>query len=331
MRRILAAMLGLTSIAGVATSATAHPSETTVHVGEAWASAPLGAAKNGAAFMTLYNIGDEDAELTGAASAAAKRVELHRSSMKDGVMRMAPVKALRIPAHGHAALRPGGYHVMLIGAGGLEVGDTLELTLQFAQSPDQSVAVPVVQTGTTPTAVRQQILVPMHQITADGQQARIGTLALRKHPEGLLAVPLLQGLQPGPHAMHLHTQGDCGAAERDGNMRPGAAAGGHFDPNGTGRYDGPYRNGARGDMPNLYVEDNGTSTIPVLAPRLDLEDVRGRSIMIHAEPDRYGPRLPGASVLSGGASMQSNHGHGDTQDHGHHGGMRMYCGVVPDA
>ncbi|WP_051432259.1 copper chaperone PCu(A)C [Rhodovibrio salinarum] len=330
MRRILAAALGLTSIVGVAASATAHPSEPTVHIGDAWATAPIGAAKNGGAFMTLYNIGEGDAELTGAASASAKRVELHRSSMEDGVMRMAPVDRLRIPAHGHTALRPGGYHVMLIGAGGLEVGDTLELTLQFAQLPDQTLTVPVVQTGTTPKAVRQQVLVPMHQITADGQQARIGTLALRAHPGGLLAVPLLQGLQPGPHAMHLHTQGDCGSTERDGELRPGAAAGGHFDPDETGRYDGPYRNGARGDMPNLYVEDNGTSTIPVLAPRLNLEDVRGRSIMIHAEPDRYGPRLPGASVLNGGG-RPSDHGHGDTQDHEHHGGLRMYCGIVPDA
>jgi hypothetical protein len=51
--------------------------------------------------------------------------------------------------------------------------------------------------------------------------------------------------------------------------------------------------------------------------------------MIHAGADRYGPRLPGAAALSGSGS--SEHGHGSGEDHTHHGGMRMYCGVIPDA
>jgi Cu-Zn family superoxide dismutase len=329
MRRRLLALLALASALALSVPAAADGPKASVHIGDAWATAPLGAAKNGAAFMTLHNIGADDAALIGAASDAAERVELHRSSMQDGVMRMTPVDRIDIPARGHTALRPGGYHVMLIGARDIGVGDTVDLGLQFDRAPDQTVSLPVVQAGTTPEDVRRQVLVDMHRITGNGQQERIGTLALRAHPAGLLAVPLLQGLPPGPHAMHVHTNGDCGPGARDGQRRAGAAAGGHYDPAGTGRYAGPYRNGALGDMPNLYVEDDGTSTIPVLAPRLSLEDVRGRSIMIHAGADRYGPRLPGAAALSGSGS--SEHGHGSGEDHTHHGGMRMYCGVIPDA
>jgi Cu-Zn family superoxide dismutase len=249
--------------------------------------------------------------------------------MQDGVMRMTPVDRIAVPARGHSALRPGGYHVMLIGAGDIGVGDRIDLRLRFDRAPDRTVSLPVVQAGTTPEDVRRQVLVEMHRITRDGQQERIGTLALRGHPAGLLALPLLQGLKPGPHAMHVHTNGACGPGERDGKTGAGTAAGGHYDPADTDRYAGPYRDGALGDMPNLYVEADGTSTIPVLAPRLSLEDVRGRSIMIHAGADRYGPRLPGASALSGSGS--SAHGHGGGEDHAHHGGMRMYCGVIPDA
>jgi Cu-Zn family superoxide dismutase len=299
-----------------------------VHVGDLWATAPIGASKNGAVFMTLHNLADRPVRLTGAASPAARKVELHRSEKADGVMRMRPVDAVEVPARGHAALRPGGYHVMLIGAAGIEVGDTVEITLSFDDAPARTVAAPVERAGTTPERVRRQVLVPIHRITAEGRAARAGTLALRRHADGLLAIPLLQGLQPGPHAMHVHTHGACGPGRDGADAKPGAAAGGHYDPDGSGRYAGPYRPGARGDMPNLTAEANGTATIPVLAPRLSLSDVRGRSVMIHASPDRYGPRLPGAAALTG----RGDHAHGGTGgDHGHHGGMRMYCGVVPGA
>ena len=128
--------------------------------------------------------------------------------------------------------------------------------------------------------------------------------------------------------MHVHTNASCAPAKAGDGMQPGGEAGGHFDPQDTGRYAGPYANGARGDLPNLLVEANGTATIPVLAPRLELSVVRGRSVMIHAGADRYGPRLPGADALAmeGGAG---DHGHGDAGGHGKQGGMRMYCGVIP--
>jgi Cu-Zn family superoxide dismutase len=124
--------------------------------------------------------------------------------------------------------------------------------------------------------------------------------------------------------MHVHTEGSCDPAVRDGETRPGAAAGGHYDPAGTGRDRGPYAEGARGDLPNLIVEADGTATIPVLAPRPRLEELRGRSVMIHQGADRYGPRLPGAAALTGG------HGDGGGHDDMAHGGPRMYCGVIPE-
>lgn len=306
-----------------AAPAMAHET-TTIHIGDGWARAPLGAAKTGAAFLTLYNIGDRDDRLVAVSSPAAKTVELHRTEMVDGVMKMRPVEAIDVPAAGHAALRPGGLHIMLMGAADLQPDDTVSLTLEFAEAGEQTVELPVLKAGTTPDAVRQQALVQIHRITTDGAAEAVGTLALRQHENGLLAVPMLQGLEPGPHAMHVHETGDCGPAEKDGTRVPGAAAGGHYDPAGAGSYDGPYADGARGDMPNLFVEHGGTATIPVLAPRLSLDEVRGRSVMIHQGADRYGPHLPGAATLTGGHG-----GHGDEMEH-NHGGMRMFCGVIPE-
>ena len=41
-------------------------------------------------------------------------VEIHETSMDEGVMRMRKVSHIDIPANGSAKLKPGSYHIMLI-------------------------------------------------------------------------------------------------------------------------------------------------------------------------------------------------------------------------
>ena len=65
------------------------------------------------------------------------------------------------------------------------------------------------------------------------------------------------------------------------------AAGGHYDPTKTDRHAGPYGNGHLGDLPVLYVDKEGQASLPVLAPRLKVADLNGRSLMIHAGGDNY--------------------------------------------
>jgi len=155
--------------------------------------------------------------------------------------------------------------------------------------------------------------VTIHRISADGVGEGVGTLTLRDHAHGMLVIPDLRGLgEPRPHAMHVHENGTCQPAKRGGETVAGAAAGGHYDPAGTGAYTGPYKPGALGDLPNLYVHGHGRAAIPVLAPRVEVADVQGKSVMIHAGPDRYGPRT----------AERTGHAH-------KHGGGRMYCGVIP--
>jgi Cu-Zn family superoxide dismutase len=95
--------------------------------------------------------------------------------------------------------------------------------------------------------------------------------------------------------------------EKDGKRVPGLAAGGHYDPAGTGRHEGPYGDGHLGDLPPLYVDDGGWGSMPVLAPRVKVSDIRNRSLMIHAGGDNYSDH---PAKLGGG-------------------GARMACGVVP--
>jgi superoxide dismutase, Cu-Zn family len=145
----------------------------------------------------------------------------------------------------------------------------------------------------------EEIVVDMHYVTAEGIGQKIGTITVSDNPHGTLFTPRLSGLSPGLRGFHVHEFGDCGLAEKDGKLVPGQAAGGHFDPAGTGRHEGPYGEGHLGDLPALYVNQEGQAEHPVLAPRIKVADIKGRALMIHAGGDNYSDQ---PKELGGGGS-----------------------------
>ena len=83
-----------------------------------------------AGYLTLHNRGETPREIVRVTSPAFARVEMHLSRIEDGMARMIPQDALRIPAGGELELAPGGYHLMLFEpAAPLQVDDSVELTL----------------------------------------------------------------------------------------------------------------------------------------------------------------------------------------------------------
>ena len=125
--------------------------------------------------------------------------------------------------------------------------------------------------------------------------------------EGVIIRPDLSGLPPGIHGFHVHAKPDCGTGIKDGEETAGVAAGGHFDPRRTGSHEGPYGRGHLGDLPVLHVAEDGTATTPVLAPRLNLADLRGRAVIVHQGGDNYSDE---PQPLGGG-------------------GSRIACGIIP--
>lgn len=91
---------------------------------------------NSAAYMRIQNTGDEPDRLLSVASDVAATVELHMVEQDGDVMKMRPVEGgIEVPAGGEVELKPGGYHVMLIGVTReLAPGDTIDLTLQFERA-----------------------------------------------------------------------------------------------------------------------------------------------------------------------------------------------------
>jgi len=72
--------------------------------------------------------------------------------------------------------------------------------------------------------------VTLHETTAQGIGAAIGTVTLSETPYGVQFTPALSGLKPGIHGFHVHAKGSCEPGESDGKTVAAGAAGGHLDP-----------------------------------------------------------------------------------------------------
>ena len=86
-----------------------------------------------AGFGRLHNIGEEAIELVSFSSPQFGDVSLHRTEHIDGVSRMRAVPSLVIAAGESVALKPGGYHLMLMmPAGPMPEGQTVTLEMKAA-------------------------------------------------------------------------------------------------------------------------------------------------------------------------------------------------------
>jgi len=75
------------------------------------------AGDTAALFGTLFNPGPAPVRILGLRSSVAVKVELHRTRLDPdtGVARMEPVEAYSLAPGARLELRPGGYHIMLMG------------------------------------------------------------------------------------------------------------------------------------------------------------------------------------------------------------------------
>ena len=112
-----------------------------------WARASAGAAKAGAAYVTITAQGQPD-KLTGASTPVAATTELHELMEHMGMMKMRPLVGLPLAPGKPVKLTPGGHHLMLMGLKSpLKAGETFPLTLQFERAPPLTVTVTVEPVG----------------------------------------------------------------------------------------------------------------------------------------------------------------------------------------
>lgn len=144
--------------------------------------------------------------------------------------------------------------------------------------------------------------------TSAGQGQKIGRISFTDSQSGLVINVDLKNLPSGEHGFHIHENPDCGAmADANGKLQPALKAGGHYDPDKTGHHMGPNNpNGHRGDLPALVVAPDGTVKTSFIVQNLEVQEIKNRSIMIHAGGDNYSDE---PAALGGG-------------------GARIACGVI---
>jgi copper(I)-binding protein len=131
--------------AGLATIAPAQPPP--VEVQNAWARATAAGATAGGVFLTMMDKGAPD-RLVSASTPVAAMAEVHETVNDNGVMRMRPVPALPVPANQPVELKPGGYHIMLMGLKQqLKDGETFPVTLTFEKAGSVTATVHVEKAG----------------------------------------------------------------------------------------------------------------------------------------------------------------------------------------
>lgn len=129
-----------------------------------WARASAPTARNGAAYLKIETSPGAKDRLVGARSLVAEAVEVHETTVTDGIARMRRVSEIGIFPDQPVDLAPGGMHMMLIGLKSpLKEGDLFPLILTFEKAGDISVDVIVESPGAMGPHGMAGTTMPEHQ------------------------------------------------------------------------------------------------------------------------------------------------------------------------
>ena len=125
-----------------------------MEVTDVWGRSSPMAATNGAFYMQITNSTGQDDSLVGATTDACGTVELHEMYMKENDvmgMREVPGGSIPLPDGEMVELKVGGLHVMCIGkTREFNTGDTIPVTLEFAQAGTMDVTAEIRDTADMP-------------------------------------------------------------------------------------------------------------------------------------------------------------------------------------
>lgn len=107
--------------------------ETPLVASEVEVTRPMPGRHMSAGFLVLSNNTDAEIRITKVTSPQFGDVEIHETTVVDGVSRMRKLEALVVPARGSVTLQRGGKHLMLMRAG--ELGDAITLQLESDGEP----------------------------------------------------------------------------------------------------------------------------------------------------------------------------------------------------
>lgn len=142
--------------------------------------------------------------------------------------------------------------------------------------------------STPPAPVASATLAPTKGSTVSG------TVNFSPTGDKVLVTAEVRGLKPNSeHGFHIHEKGDCSAPDA-------MSAGGHFNPAGAPHAHHGQAARHAGDLPNLKSDAAGNAvwrfeTDLVSLAKGAANDITGRSVVIHANPDDYASQPAGNS------------------------------------
>ena len=142
----------------------------------------------------------------------------------------------------------------------------------------------------------------------DPEGGEVGVATLTEVAGGTQVDVRVTGLPPGYHGLHVHAVGRC---EPDSPSPADPAMTGDFLSAGAHVGAGEADHGAHaGDLPPLYVTEEGTGTLTVVTDALtrdQLTDEDGSAVVVHAGrdnyanvPERYAPGGPDETTRNTG-------------------------------
>ncbi|MEM7743718.1 MAG: copper chaperone PCu(A)C [Pseudomonadota bacterium] len=142
-RKVLAPLTALLMTATLAHAEGPVANAGDIFVAEA-KSRPMIPNRPAAIYMLIENVGGTADRLVSVSSPAFEVLELHETTEKDGVMQMARLPSIEVPAGGLVMLEPGGLHIMGFGAPEpKKEGDEFPLTLTFETAGELTITVMV--------------------------------------------------------------------------------------------------------------------------------------------------------------------------------------------
>ena len=148
MMKSLVAAVALVLVTMAGAGAQSNSKIGPIEISNAWARASTGSTGAGAVYFEVRNHGRNADRLVSAKTEVSRTASLHTHIMKDNIMRMERVEGLEVPAYGRVLLKPGGYHVMLMGLSKpLMRGQTFMLSLTFEKAGTAIVNVAILGPG----------------------------------------------------------------------------------------------------------------------------------------------------------------------------------------
>ncbi len=116
---------------------------------------------------------------------------------------------------------------------------------------------------------------------------------MKRFSLAILALVVATGAQAASEKVEMNLVTSQGVGQSIGSVtitetKASAAesAGGHLDPQNTGKHEGPEGAGHLGDLPALVVNNDGKATDAVIAPRLkSLDEIKDKALMVHVGGD----------------------------------------------